>query len=145
MVILLFIFHQRMYYMQKTITFAHKSLNMEDYILREINKIGEILRFIASKLGLHNSTVTELPIAEIKSEFAKTELIMDIEYVLAQKHPIQYLVEHVKISDDGLETFVDILFHSDIDKNKKAELLNDAINFLDKKGYYSFRLHSLHI
>ena len=118
---------------------------MEDYILREINKIGEILRFIASKLGLHNGTVTELSIAEIKSEFTKTELTIDIEHVLVEKHPIKYLVEQEKISDNGLETFVDILFHSDIDNKKKVNILNDAIDFLDKKGYYSFRLHSLHI
>ena len=48
-----------------------------------------------------------------------------------------------KISDHGLETFIDILFHSDLEDDRKAALLQDALAYLDGKGYYSFRLHSL--
>ena len=75
---------------------------MEDFILREIDRLGEMLL-----------------------------------------NPVWYLVETEKISDHGLETFIDILFHSDLDEERKTALLDDALSYLDGKGYYSFKLHSL--
>ena len=57
--------------------------------------------------------------------------------------PIWYLVEEVKLSDHGLETMIDIIFHSDLDETRKTALLQDALAYLDGKGYLSFRLHSL--
>ena len=54
-----------------------------------------------------------------------------------------YLVQDVRISDQGLEMFIDILFHSDLDETRKKALLEDALTYLDGKGSFSFRLHSL--
>ena len=71
---------------------------MEDFILREIDRLGEMLLLIARKLGL---------------------------------------------SDRGLETLMDILFHSDLDEARRNALLKDVLAYLDGKGCYSFRLHSL--
>ncbi len=36
-----------------------------------------------------------------------------------------------------------ILFHLDLEDDRKSALLQDALAYLDGKGYYSFRLHSL--
>ena len=52
-------------------------------------------------------------------------------------------MENLNISDHGLETFIDILFHSDLPEATKTALLSDALSYLDAKGYFSFRLHSL--
>ena len=52
-------------------------------------------------------------------------------------------MEEKKFSDRALETFMEILFYSDLDESRKKALLNDAITYLDSKGYISFKLHSL--
>ena len=52
-------------------------------------------------------------------------------------------MEKEKLSDHGLETMIDIIFHSDLDEASKNALLQDAIAYLDGKGYFSFKLHSL--
>ena len=116
---------------------------MEDYILREIDRLGEMLLLMARKLGLLDGDTPDYSLADVKEEFDKASLPLDLDAVLQQQNPIWYLVETEKISDQGLETFIDILFHSDLDEDKKTALLNDALAYLDGKGYFSFRLHSL--
>lgn len=116
---------------------------MEDYILREIDRIGEMLLLIARKLGLMGGDGPDYSLTDVKDEFDKASIPLDLDAVLRQENPVRYLVETEKVSDRALETFVDILFHSDLDEDRKAALLNDALAYLDGKGYYSFRLHSL--
>ena len=38
---------------------------------------------------------------------------------------------------------MDIIFHSDLDETRKQALLRDALAYLDRKGSFSFKLHSL--
>lgn len=116
---------------------------MEDFILREIDRLGEMLLLIARKLGLLDGDTPDYSLADVKDEFDKSGLSLDIDSVLQQENPVWYLVETLKLSDHGLETFIDILFHSDLDEYRKAALLKDALAYLDGKGYFSFRLHSL--
>ena len=66
------------------------------------------------------------------------------ETLLQQNNPVRYLVEVEKLSDYGLETMIGILFHSDLDEDKKQDLLGDALAYLDSKGYFSFKLHSFY-
>lgn len=117
---------------------------MEDYIIREIDRIGEMLVQVAKRLGLFQDggTAPDYTMADVKAEFEKGKLELDIDAVLAQNYPVLYLVEHENLSERSLEMFVDIVFHSDADESRKTALLNDAINYLDSKGYFSFRLHS---
>ena len=63
--------------------------------------------------------------------------------ILQHENPVRYLVENENLSVQGLETFIEIVFHSDLDEDRKTALLEDALTFLDGKGYYSFKLHSL--
>ncbi len=116
---------------------------MEDYILREIDRLGEMLLMIARKLGLLDEDTPDYSLADVKDEFDKASLPYDLDALLQQENPVWYLVENEKISDHGLESFIDILFHSDLDEDRKEALLNDALLYLDGKGYFSFRLHSL--
>jgi hypothetical protein len=116
---------------------------MEDFILREIDRLGEMLLMIARRLGLLDGDTPDYSLAEVKHEFDKAACPIDLYALLEQKNPVWYLVEAEKISDHGLETFIDIIFHSDLGEDQKAALLNDALAYLDGKGYFSFRLHSL--
>ena len=116
---------------------------MEDYILREIDRIGELLMQIARRLGLLDGDMPDYSLTDVKEEFEKTECPIDLDEFLRQENPVRYLLEEKKISDQGLETMIDIIFHSDLDEALKTALLQDAIVYLDGKGYYSFKLHSL--
>ena len=116
---------------------------MEDYILREIDRFGEMLLKIARRLGLVEGDTPDYTLTDVKEEFGRAGLPFDLDAILQQENPVLYLVDTLKISDQALETFIDILFHSDIDESKKAALLADALAWLDGKGSYSFRLHAL--
>ena len=116
---------------------------MEDFILREIDRLGEMLLMIARRLGLLDGDTPDYSLTDVKEEFDKESLPIDLDTLLQQDNPVWYLVEEEKLSDHGLESFIDILFHSDLDEDKKVALLNDALAYLDGKGYFSFRLHSL--
>ena len=116
---------------------------MEDFILREIDRLGEMLLLIARKLGLLDGDTPDYSLSDVKDEFDKAGNPFGLDEILQQKNPVWYLVETEKISDHGLETFIDILFHSDLDEERKTALLDDALSYLDGKGYYSFRLHAL--
>ena len=115
---------------------------MEDYILREIDRLGEMLLMIARRLGLLDGNKPDYSLTDIKDEFGMAGCPIDLEMLLQQENPVRYLVETEKISDHGLETFIDIIFHSDLDEDRKQALLSDALAYLDGKGYFSFRLHS---
>ena len=116
---------------------------MEDFIIREIDRIGEMLMKIARKLGLLDGCAQDYTLADVKEEFGKASLPFDLESVIREDNPILYLVEKVELSNQGIEFFIDILFHSDLDDAVKEALLKDALAYLDSRGYYSFRLHSL--
>ena len=115
---------------------------MEDFILREIDRLGEMLMMIARRLGLMGDNVTNYSITEVKEEFDKSGIPLNLDSILQHKNPVWELVERQKLSDHGLETFIEIIFHSNIDENKKKALLEDALAYLDGKGYFSFKLHS---
>jgi hypothetical protein len=116
---------------------------MEDFILREIDRLGEMLLMIARRLGLLEESTPDYTLTDIKEEFDKSSLPIDLDTVLAQDNPVWYLVENEKFTDQALEAFIFILFHSDLDEPVKAALLADAVAYLDGKGFYSVRLHSL--
>ena len=117
---------------------------MEDFILREIEKIGELLFYLASKLGIYKESIPNFTVADVKSELTQAEVDIDLDSIINQEFPISYLVEEQKVTLKALEALTDIIVHtSDIDPEKKKEILNDALTYLDSKGYISFRLHSL--
>lgn len=116
---------------------------MEDFILREIDRLGEMLLMIARKLGLLGDETPDYSLVDVKDEFEKSSFPIDPGSILQQENPVWYLVETVKLSDHALETFIEILFHSDLEESRKEALLGDALAYLDGKGYFSFRLHSL--
>ena len=115
---------------------------MEDFIIREIDRLGEMLLLIARKLGLLDGDTPDYSLTDVKDEFGKAGCPIDLDAIMQQENPVWYLVEKEKLSDHGLETMIDIIFHSDLDEGRKQALLSDALTYLDGKGYFSFRLHS---
>ena len=116
---------------------------MEDFILKEIDRIGQMLMGIARKLGLLRNETPNYSLTDVKEEIVQAGLPFDLDSVLKQENPILYLTENVKLSNQGLETFIDIIFHSDLDEERKKALLHDTLIYFDTQGYFSFRLHSL--
>ena len=116
---------------------------MEDFLIREIDRLGDMLMLIARRLGLIDLDSPDYTLSDVKDEFEKNFVPLDLDTVLQQKNPIWYLVEKEKMTEQALETFIDILFHSDLDESVKTALLDDALSYLDSKGYFSFKLHSL--
>lgn len=114
----------------------------DDYLIREIDRIGEMLVQIAHRLGLFGEQDKAIPLDTIKAEVADSELELDIDEVLGQDQPVIWLVEQKHFSDKALETFTDILMHSDTDDETKQTFLYGAVSYLDSKGYFSFLLHS---
>ena len=102
-----------------------------------------MLMMVARKLRLLDGDTPDYSLSDVKDEFDKASLPFDLDEVLKQENPVCYLVDTEQISDNGLETFIYILFHSDLDEDRKAALLNDALDYLDGKGYFSIRLQSL--
>ena len=119
------------------------SNSMEDFILREIDRLGEMLLIIARKLGLQEDVMPDYSLLDVKDEFDKAVCPINLDALLEQENPVWYLVETEKISDHGLETFIEILFHSDLDEDRKAAILHDALAYLDGKGFFSFKLYAL--
>ena len=86
---------------------------MEDFILREIDRLGEMLLIIARKLGLQEDVMPDYSLLDVKDEFDKAVCPINLDALLEQENPVWYLVETEKISD------------------------------LDSKGFFSFKLHAL--
>ena len=115
---------------------------MEDFIIREIDRLGEMLLLIARRLGLMDGDTPDYSLTDVKEEFDKAGCPIDLDKILQQENPVWYLVEEEKLSDHGLETMIDIFFHSDMAEDRKQALLSDALAYLGGKGYFSFKLHS---
>lgn len=116
---------------------------MEDFIIREIDRLGDMLMLIAQKLGLLNDEIPDYSLADVKDEFSKARCPIDLDTLLQQENPVWYLIKQEKLSNHELEMMIDIIFHSDLDETRKEALLQDAISYLDGIGHFSFRLHSL--
>ena len=119
--------------------FSKDTDEMEDYILREIDRLGEVLLMIARRLGLLDGDTPDYSLMDVKDEFDKAGCPIDLDALLEQENRVWYLVETEKITDHSLETFIDILFHSDMEEDQKAALLDDALAYLDGKGFFLFQ------
>ena len=115
---------------------------MEDYLIREIDRIGEMLLMIAKRLGIHIGPDAILPLRQIDKVIAESGLSIDINMILSLENPIIYLVEKKEFSDKALETFTELILHSYVSDEIKHSFLKSVITYLDNKGYYSFTLHS---
>ena len=71
---------------------------MEDFILREIDRLGEMLLMIARRLGLLDSEAPDYSLADVKDEFDKAGSPIDLDTLLQRENPVWYLMEDCKLS-----------------------------------------------
>ena len=72
---------------------------MEDFILREIDRLGEMLLMIARRLGLLGGDTPDYSLSDVKDEFDKASFPLDLDALLRLENPVWYLVETEKISE----------------------------------------------
>ena len=66
---------------------------MEDYIIREIDRLGEMLLLIARKLGLLDGDTPDYSLTDVKDKFGKAGCPIDLDKLLRQGNPVWYLVK----------------------------------------------------
>ena len=85
-------------------------MRMEDYILREIDKIGKLIDGLLQKIGIKRMSASKETVYETtKTELAET-LNLDIDALLAQEDFIDMLIREHGFSDENLEKFAELLF-----------------------------------
>lgn len=97
---------------------------MEDYILREINRIGELIAALMAKIGLMRQSASP---EQIRTT-AKTELAekLDIDTLLDEADFIGRLTDEYGFGDQELDKFAELLFDMVAASEQHAERLRLA-------------------
>ena len=83
---------------------------MEDYILREINRIGELIAALMAKIGLMRQSASPEQIrTTAKTELAE-KLDIDIDTLLDEPDFIGRLTDEYGFGDQELDKFAELLF-----------------------------------
>lgn len=83
---------------------------MEDFIIREINKIGKIIEAILVKIGvLKKSGDMESLRSTVKTELAE-KLDMDIDVLAGEGDLVGILIKEYGFNDEDLGKFAELLF-----------------------------------
>ena len=82
---------------------------MEDYIKREIDKIGKMLTAILQKIGILRETESDDLVNVAKLELVEG-LNLDIDELLKKEDFIEILTGEYNFNNDNLEKFADLLF-----------------------------------
>ncbi len=118
---------------------------MEDYIIREINKIGAIILSIISR---YQSSRQE-QVAPVQSTCLKIpELDLDVEELLRQSEPVKYLYGRYDFDDENFELFSRLLFEiymveeSESKREQIVTIITEIYGYIRLKGrYFSLDMH----
>jgi len=110
---------------------------MEDYILREINRIGELIAALMAKIGLMRQSASPEQIrTTAKTELAE-KLDIDIDTLLDEADFIGRLTDEYGFGDQELDKFAELLFDMVAASEQHAERLRLAAaaiySYLDAK------------
>ena len=95
---------------------------MEDYILREINRIGELIAALMAKIGLMRQSASP---EQIRTELAE-KLDIDIDTLLDEPDFIGRLTDEYGFGDQELDKFAELLFDMVAASEQHAERLRLA-------------------
>lgn len=99
---------------------------MEDYILREINRIGELIAALMAKIGLMRQSASPEQIrTTAKTELAE-KLDIDIDTLLDEPDFIGRLTDEYGFGDQELDKFAELLFDMVAASEQHAERLPSA-------------------
>ena len=120
---------------------------MEDYIRREIDKIGKMLAAILQKIGILRETKSDDLVNVAKLELVEG-LNLDIDELLKKEDFIEILIDEYNFNYDNLEKFADLLFdfiEATDDTDERQSLARCIINiykYLDENtNTISFHRH----
>lgn len=116
---------------------------MEDYLIREIDKIGEMLALIASKLGLGTSAIQSDALAGQLNVELLQSLDIDIYEILSKDNPLEYLVSEKGFSDRNLESLAMMMYQAIPSSSSLDAFIKNTAEYLNHKGVFSFALHSI--
>lgn len=116
-----------------------------DVILREINKIGELILAIATRLGLFKDSPEGFDIDDIQRELDKSGIALRLDELLDSDAPLVMLVDQLQMSHTSLELLCQMLYESDRDSVKVKRLISEVIDYQRRDGYFSFILASIPI
>ena len=106
---------------------------MEDYILREIDKIGKLIEALLQKAGiLRRSGAGEAVCETARTELAEA-LDLDIDTLLAREDFIGVLTREYGFSDENLEKFAELLFDFAAATVRLACGITAIYRYLDEK------------
>ena len=120
---------------------------MEDYIKREIDKIGKMLAAIIQKIGVLKETKSDDVVNVAKLELVEG-LNLDIDELLQKEEFIEILIQEHHFNNDNLEKFADLIFdfiEATDDTDEKQNLIRCIVNiykYLDESSNtISFHRH----
>ena len=116
---------------------------MEDYIIREIDKIGDVLALIASKLGLGTYAFPTDQLAVQMNTELVNDLDVDIYELLSKDNPLEYLVSEKGFSDRNLESLAVMMYQAGPTSDTLETFIKSTAAYLNQKGVFSFALHSV--
>ena len=103
---------------------------MEDYILREINRIGELIAALMAKIGLMRQSASPEQIqTTAKTELAE-KLDIDIDTLLDEADFIGRLTDEYGFGDQELDKFAELLFDMVAASEQHAETESNQFIFL---------------
>jgi two-component SAPR family response regulator len=83
---------------------------MEDYILKEIDKIGKLIEAILLKIGVLKSENKHEDIIGFSKSELVNQLNIDIDKLLQNEKFIEILIQERQFTNSNLEQFADLLF-----------------------------------
>lgn len=83
---------------------------MEDYILREIDKIGKIIEVLLQKIGTRKKGDDRDTVCAVSKIELLEQLNLDVDTLLEQDDFIDVLQRGHRFSNDNLEKFAELLF-----------------------------------
>ena len=96
---------------------------MEDYILREINRIGELIAALMAKIGLMRQSASP---EQIRTTELAEKLDIDIDTLLDEADFIGRLTDEYGFGDQELDKFAELLFDMVAASEQHAERLRLA-------------------
>lgn len=116
---------------------------MEDYLIKEIDKIGEMLALIATRLGLGSYAVQSESLAQQMNTELTNHLNINVHELLAMSDPLEFLISERGFNDRNIESLALMMYQTIPSSDRLNAFLKGTTDYLDHKGLFSFSLHSI--
>ncbi|MEG2064341.1 MAG: hypothetical protein RRY23_04270 [Alistipes sp.] len=111
---------------------------MEDYILREIDKIGKVIEAILFRIGILKKSNNDETLYETTKVELLERLDLDIDTLLENENFTDILIEKYGFSNNNLEKFAELLYdfvntsQDQIERMKLVSCIGAIYKYLEK-------------